>query len=69
MYLGCIFGLSIKRNTMETIEIGLRINNNGNLCIVKSIDYGRSVIELFDTYTGASFYIALDGMGIIPNMT
>jgi hypothetical protein len=51
---------------METIEIGLRIIHNGKVCIVKSIDYKRSVIELFDTYTGACLLIVVDGLSIIP---
>jgi len=50
---------------METINIGLRIIHNGNVCVVKSIDYKRQVIELFDTYTGACVLIAVDGMEIL----
>jgi hypothetical protein len=41
------------------IEIGQKIRHNGNLCVVKSIDYQRGNIELFDTYTGASFFICV----------
>lgn len=51
---------------METIEIGMRINHNGKVCIVKSIHYEKSVIELYCTYTGATLLIVVDGFGIIP---
>lgn len=54
---------------METIELGLRIVHNGNVCIVKSIDYMRDQVELFDTYTGASFYITVAGVGILPSFS
>lgn len=51
---------------METIEIALKLFHNGNLCVVKSIHYEKSIVELFDTYTGSTLLIVVDGLSIIP---